>query len=160
MDNKLTLFLNGEAATAALAERIAPDLAAPLVVWLEGDLGAGKTTLVRAVLRRLGHSGAVKSPTYAIVESYQPNGLAVNHFDLYRFASPEEWEDAGLDDLFAAPAVHFIEWPQRAAGFVPEADLRIALQMQDNGRICSLYADTENGKRLLALWQNLPAELS
>ncbi|OAM30852.1 MULTISPECIES: tRNA (adenosine(37)-N6)-threonylcarbamoyltransferase complex ATPase subunit type 1 TsaE [Eikenella] len=158
--DKLSLFLNGESATEALAARIAPDLAAPLVLWLEGDLGAGKTTLVRAVLRRLGHTGAVKSPTYAIVESYEPGGLAVHHFDLYRFASPEEWEDAGLDDLFAAPAVHFIEWPQRAAGFVPEADLSIALQMQGGGRICTLSAASEKGKQLLALWQNLPAELS
>ena len=142
MQNSLSLFLNGEAATEALGNRIASDLAAPLVVWLEGDLGAGKTTLVRAILRRLGH------------------GLAVNHFDLYRFAAPEEWEDAGLGELFAEPALHFIEWPQRAAGFVPAADLRIALQNSGSGRVCILSADSEKGKQLIELWQNLPAELS
>lgn len=160
MQNSLSLFLNGEAATEAFGQRIAPDLAAPLVVWLEGDLGAGKTTLVRAILRRLGHAGAVKSPTYAIVESYRPNGLAVNHFDLYRFASPEEWEDAGLGELFVEPALHFIEWPQRTEGFVPAADLRIALQNSGSGRVCTLSADSEKGKQLIELWQNLPAELS
>ena len=160
MQNSLSLFLNGETATEAFGQRIAPDLAAPLVVWLEGDLGAGKTTLVRAILRRLGHAGAVKSPTYAIVESYRPNGLSVNHFDLYRFAAPEEWEDAGLGELFVEPAIHFIEWPQRAAGFVPAADLRIALQNSGSGRVCTLSADSEKGKQLIKLWQNLPAELS
>ena len=148
MQNSLSLFLNGEAATEAFGSRIAP------------DLGAGKTTLVRAILRRLGHAGAVKSPTYAIVESYRPNGLAVNHFDLYRFAVPEEWEDAGLGELFAESALHFIEWPQRAAGFVPAADLCIALQNSGGGRVCTLSADSEKGKQLIELWQNLPAELS
>ena len=86
--------------------------------------------------------------------------LAVNHFDLYRFAAPEEWEDAGLGELFAEPALHFIEWPQRAAGFVPAADLRIALQNSGSGRVCTLSADSEKGKQLIELWQNLPAELS
>ena len=128
MQNSLSLFLNGETATEAFGQRIAPDLAAPLVVWLEGDLGAGKTTLVRAILRRLGHAGAVKSPTYAIVESYRPNGLVVNHFDLYRF--------------------------------MPAADLCIALQNSGSGRVCTLSADSEKGKQLIKLWQNLPAELS
>lgn len=160
MDNTLTLFLNGEHAAESLAERCAPGLFAPLVVWLEGDLGAGKTTLVRAVLRRLGYEGPVKSPTYGIVESYRPGGITVNHFDLYRFANPEEWNDAGLDDLFVSPAIHFIEWPQRGIGFVPQADIRIALSIQGGGRMCTIQADTENGKQLMALWQNLPAELS
>ena len=155
-----SVWLPDEAATLAFGASLAGSLHAPLVIYLNGSLGAGKTTLVRAILRRLGHAGAVKSPTYAIVESYRPNGLAVNHFDLYRFAAPEEWEDAGLGELFAEPALHFIEWPQRAAGFVPAADLRIALQNSGSGRVCTLSADSEKGKQLIELWQNLPAELS
>jgi len=155
-----SVFLPDETATLALGANAAGLLNAPATVYLEGGLGAGKTTFARGLLHALGYVGAVKSPTYAIVESYRPNGLAVNHFDLYRFAAPEEWEDAGLGELFAEPALHFIEWPQRAAGFVPAADLRIALQNSGSGRVCTLSADSEKGKQLIELWQNLPAELS
>lgn len=147
----LRIFLENEAAADALAERWAPRLQAPLTVWLEGDLGAGKTTLVRALLRRLGHQGAVKSPTYALVESYGVGGTDIHHFDLYRFTSPEEWEDAGLDDLFARPALCFIEWPQNGGSFTPPPDVQVALSMADGGRLCTLTALTDSGKQSLAL---------
>lgn len=146
----LTVFLENEAAADALAERWAAHLRAPLTVWLEGDLGAGKTTLVRALLRRLGHSGAVKSPTYAIVESYRLNGTDIHHFDLYRFASPEEWEDAGLDDLFGH-SLCFIEWPQNGGNFTPLPDIRIRLSRQQDGRLCQLEALTDHGRQSLAI---------
>ena len=150
MQNSLSLFLNGEAATEVFGSRIAPDLAVPLAVWLEGDLGAGKTTLVRAILRRLGHAGAVKSPTYAIVESYRPNGLAVNHFDLYRFAEPEEWHDAGLDDLTGAGCICLIEWAEKGGGNVPAADIYLDFTAKDNGRYCTVRTATARGESVLA----------
>lgn len=84
---------------------------------------AGKTTLTRGLLRGLGYQGVVKSPTYAIVESYQLNQFTVHHFDLYRFASPNEWEDAGLDDLITNDSICLIEWPQQGGEWVPAADL-------------------------------------
>lgn len=147
----LRIFLENEAAADALAERWAPHLQAPLTVWLGGDLGAGKTTLVRALLLRLGHQGAVKSPTYALVESYRVGGTDIHHFDLYRFTSPEEWEDAGLDDLFEQPGLRFIEWPQNGGGFTPPPDVQVALSVQDGGRLCTLTALTDNGRQSLAI---------
>lgn len=145
----LDLFLENEAAADALAERWAAHFRAPLTVWLQGDLGAGKTTLVRALLRRLGHCGAVKSPTYAIVESYRPAEADIHHFDLYRFASPDEWEDAGLDDLFGSNSICLIEWPQNGGGFTPPPDIQVALSVQDGGRRCRIQALTEHGRNCL-----------
>ena len=147
-------FLADEAATLNLGQALAAHLAAPLVVWLEGDLGAGKTTLVRGLLRGLGHHGAVKSPTYALVESYRPpsSNMEINHFDLYRFTHPDEWVDAGLDELFHPEAVCLIEWPQQAEGFVPPADLSISLSHLQTGRLCQLAAHTEHGKKSLEAW--------
>ena len=155
-----SVWLPDEAATLAFGASLAGSLHAPLVIYLNGSLGAGKTTFARGLLKGLGYTGTVKSPTYAIVESYGLPQCTVHHFDLYRFAAPEEWEDAGLGELFAEPALHFIEWPQRAEGFAPAADLRIALQNSGSGRVCTLSADSEKGKQLIELWQNLPAELS
>ena len=94
-----------------------------LAMRLEGDLGAGKTSLVRAMLRRLGWTGTVKSPTFTLLETYEAGGLKVNHFDFYRFETPEEFEDAGFADLYAAGAVCASEWSSKAAPFVPAADL-------------------------------------
>ncbi|MDO5638722.1 MAG: tRNA (adenosine(37)-N6)-threonylcarbamoyltransferase complex ATPase subunit type 1 TsaE [Neisseria sp.] len=150
----ISRFLPDEAATAALGASWAASLGAPLVVYLSGDLGAGKTTFTRGLLRGLGHSGAVKSPTYAIVESYPLAALTLHHFDLYRFGSPEEWEDAGLDELFDDNSVCLIEWPQQAAGFVPPADLTVALGHAETGRMCTLTAHTHQGKKSLEAWLN------
>ena len=97
---------------------------------LEGDLGAGKTSLVRAMLRRLGWTGAVKSPTFTLLETYEAGGLKVNHFDFYRFETPEEFEDAGFADLYAAGAVCASEWSSKAAPFVPAADLTVSLAVE------------------------------
>ena len=153
-------FLADEAATLNLGRALAAHLAAPLVVWLEGDLGAGKTTLVRGLLRGLGHHGAVKSPTYALVESYRPpnNSMEINHFDLYRFTHPDEWVDAGLDELFHPEAVCLIEWPQQGGSHVPAADLRLALSHAEPGRQLTLSAHSAHAAACLhpldlSIWQ-------
>lgn len=151
MQNSLSLFLNGEAATEAFGSRIALDLVAPLVVWLEGDLGAGKTTLVRAILRRLGHAGAVKSPTYAIVESYHLAKIDVQHFDLYRLTYPEEWQDAGLDDLIPHHLC-LIEWANQGGDNIPPADYVITLQMENIGRRIII---TQTYRSKVSSWQKI-----
>ncbi len=142
-------FLADEAATLQLGTEWAAAVGAPLVVYLQGDLGAGKTTFARGLLRGFGHTGAVKSPTYAIVESYLLAGLTLHHFDLYRFSSPEEWEDAGLDDLISGNSICLIEWPQQGGVYVPPADVTLTLNPQNGGRLALFTAHTELGKRSL-----------
>lgn len=119
-------------------------------IELHGDLGAGKTTLVRHLLRALGVQGRVKSPTYAVVEPYELPGLNVWHFDFYRFSDPREWEDAGFRDIFASPGLKLAEWPEKAIGFIPRADLVIQLEaLDDESRAVTLTAQTDVGVSLL-----------
>ncbi len=132
--------LPDEAATARLAQRLAPALASGGVVYLEGDLGSGKTTFARALLRALGASARVKSPTYSLVECYELPALTVWHLDLYRIADPGELEWLGLDALDAPASLTLIEWPQRGAGRLPPPHLRVALQPAGAGRIARLFA--------------------
>jgi tRNA threonylcarbamoyladenosine biosynthesis protein TsaE len=101
------------------------------IIELEGPLGAGKTTFVRHLLRALGVTGRIKSPTYAVVEPYQVDGLEVSHFDFYRFDDPREWEDAGFRDVFGQPGLKLVEWAAKAAGHVPAPDLRIRIALPD-----------------------------
>ena len=134
----LTLRLADEAATAALGASLAEALLAmaPEVrrqgcnIGLMGDLGAGKTSLVRALLRRAGVAGAVKSPTYALLEPYELSRLNFYHFDFYRFKVPEEFQDRGFAEYFGRGAVCLVEWPERAAGVMPPIDLSISLQVE------------------------------
>ncbi|MDO5691057.1 MAG: tRNA (adenosine(37)-N6)-threonylcarbamoyltransferase complex ATPase subunit type 1 TsaE [Pseudomonadota bacterium] len=148
----LTLRWHGEDDTAAFAERLAalPGLRNAFIT-LHGDLGAGKTTFVRHLLRALGVTGRIKSPTYAVVEPHDtPDGLAVSHFDFYRFNDPREWEDAGFRDLFAAPGLKLAEWPEKAAALLPAPDLALRLDVQDDDtRQVRLDAATPLGARLL-----------
>jgi tRNA threonylcarbamoyladenosine biosynthesis protein TsaE len=129
----LALRWPDEGATAAFAARLAAQPALrDAFVTLDGPLGAGKTTLVRHLLRALGVRGRIKSPTYAVVEPHEsadaPGGpLAIWHFDFYRFDDPREWEDAGFRDLFAAPGLKIAEWPDKAAAVLPPADLAIRI---------------------------------
>src|SRR5438105_15294510 len=101
------------AATAALGEALAAGAAPGLVIHLRGDLGAGKTTLVRGLLRALGHPGRVKSPTYTLVEPYELSSLHFYHFDFYRLKNQEEWEQAGFREYFVAEALCAVDWPER-----------------------------------------------
>ena len=121
-----------EAGCAACAARLArcPALRDAFVA-LEGPLGAGKTTFVRHLLRSLGVSGRIKSPTYAVLEPHEVAGLSISHLDFYRFADPREWEDAGLRDVFAQPGLKLAEWPDRARGRLPTPDLRLHLEPAD-----------------------------
>lgn len=143
------LTLPDEAATLALGAEIAPLLRAGMMVYLEGDLGAGKTTLVRGVLRALGYTGRVKSPTYTLTEIYNLPGFELYHFDLYRMRDPREWLDAGFRDVANASTVSLVEWPDKARGVLPPPDLRIQLQVLDIGREVTLVAETAIGKACL-----------
>ncbi|MCI1193588.1 tRNA (adenosine(37)-N6)-threonylcarbamoyltransferase complex ATPase subunit type 1 TsaE [Calidifontimicrobium sp. SYSU G02091] len=147
-----TLDWPDEAACAATAAALAaaPELR-DATIELRGALGAGKTTFVRHLLRALGVTGRIKSPTYALMEPYEVDGLAVSHFDFYRFADPREWVDAGLRDVFAAPGLKLVEWPEQAAGLLPPCDLRMELAVLDGDRRrVTVLALSPRGRALLA----------
>jgi tRNA threonylcarbamoyladenosine biosynthesis protein TsaE len=154
------LSLPDEAATLALGAALSRALAPGLVIWLEGDLGSGKTTLVRGVLRGLGYGGNVKSPTYTLVELYAISRLNLHHFDFYRFSQPEEYLDAGLDEYFQGGAVCLVEWPDKAGDYLAPADLRIALAIVGNGRRADLVAHTTAGHSCLSRLRSSPPESS
>ena len=142
----------GEDDTRAFAQGLAgrPGIADAFIA-LHGDLGAGKTTLVRHLLRALGAQGRIKSPTYAVVEPYELPALAAWHFDFYRFDDPREWEDAGFRDIFAGPGLKLAEWPEKAAAVLPVADLDIHIAVAaDEGRQVTLRANTARGRELLS----------
>ena len=147
-----SLHLHNETATQLFAAALAQEPALRhAFIELHGDLGAGKTTLVRHLLRALGVQGRVKSPTYAVVEPYELADLNVWHFDFYRFSDPREWEDAGFRDLFASPGLKLAEWPEKAVGFIPRADLAIHLEaLDDESRQVTLTAQSPIGVALLA----------
>ena len=137
--------------TRAFAAKLAahPQLANAFIE-LHGDLGAGKTTLVRHLLRALGVQGRVKSPTYAVVEPHEVPGMSIWHFDFFRFNDPREWEDAGFRDIFAGDGLKLAEWPEKAEGLLPRADLVIRIEMQaDDSRNVTLLAQSPLGQELL-----------
>lgn len=146
------MLWNSEEDTKAFALRCAecPDLRHAFVA-LHGDLGAGKTTFVRHLLQALGVRGRIKSPTYAVVESYELADLTIWHFDFYRFNDPQEWEDAGFRDVFASPGLQLAEWPDKVGALLPVADLEIHLHTQgEAARQVTLSARTPTGQRLIA----------
>lgn len=150
-------FLRDEAATARLGALLARALvgeratveARGFTLTLAGDLGAGKTALVRACLRELGATGAVKSPTFALLEPYVVSSLNFYHFDFYRFNSPDDFVDSGFRELFGAGNVCAIEWPERAVGRLPTADLEATLKIADEARQVALLARSELGAACL-----------
>jgi tRNA threonylcarbamoyladenosine biosynthesis protein TsaE len=119
-------------------------------IALHGPLGAGKTTFVRHLLRALGVAGRIKSPTYAVLEPYTLPGLAIAHFDFYRFADPREWDDAGFREVFAAPGLKLVEWPEHAGAALPPPDLRLTIEpIDETSRQVQLDAGTPRGQELL-----------
>lgn len=145
--------LHGEDAQQALGARLAEACGSgPLLIFLEGELGAGKTTLARGFLHALGHRGAVKSPTYTLVEPYEIGGRRVYHLDLYRVADPDELEYLGLREMLAEDAILLIEWPERGEGWLPPPDLRIRLLHAGDARRVEI---TSRGARGMALMRRL-----
>ena len=145
-----------EAATQTFAEMLAKRPAiGQALIELRGDLGAGKTTFVRHLLKALGVQGRIKSPTYAVVEAYTlESALGIWHFDFYRFNDPREWEDAGFRDIFASPGLKLAEWPEKATGVLPTADIDLHLRtLDDERREVKLVAHSAVGQALL---QGLP----
>ena len=120
-----------------------------MTFYLEGDLGAGKTTLVRGLLRALGHSGRVKSPTYTLAEIYNLPAFELYHYDLYRMHDPREWLDAGFRDVSDDRAVSLIEWPEKAAGWLPSPDVVIRLRIKDDSREAECEANSARGAHYL-----------
>ncbi|MDO9011128.1 MAG: tRNA (adenosine(37)-N6)-threonylcarbamoyltransferase complex ATPase subunit type 1 TsaE [Gallionella sp.] len=144
-DSRITLQLADENATIALAARLAAQLRPGMVIYLHGDLGAGKTCMVRGILSALGYSGRVKSPTYTLLEPYHAAGLDLCHFDLYRLQDENEWESAGFRDEFDGQAIFLIEWPEKAQSFIPPADLLIELKILPQGREVVIKGKTTMG---------------
>ena len=145
------LIWTSEADTEAFAAQLASTPAIRnCFIALHGELGAGKTSFVRHLLRALGVQGRIKSPTYAVVEPHEAGDLAIWHFDFYRFTDPREWEDAGFRELFAAPGLKLAEWPEHAAGALPTADLDMHIDTQsDESRQVLLRAGSATGTALI-----------
>jgi len=148
--SEYSVLLHGEEAQLAFGARLAKACGdGPLLIFLEGDLGAGKTTLTRGFLRALGHRGAVKSPTYTLIEPYEIGGRQIYHLDLYRVADPDELEYLGLREILAEDAILLIEWPERGAGWLPPPDLRICLWHQGDARRLALSGRGPRAKAVL-----------
>ena len=144
----MTRFLPAESDTLALGAALSRVLEGGMVIYLSGDLGAGKTTLARGVLRGLGYTGRVKSPTFTLVEVYKFSKLYFYHFDFYRFDDPLELGDAGFREYFNPDAVCLVEWPEKAHG-LPPADIRVSLRVEAGGRAIDINTDTERGRSCL-----------
>ncbi len=154
MSADLELWLADEAATLALGEQLGRACVGGATLYLEGELGAGKTTLCRGLLAGLGYRGAVKSPTYTLVESYALPGLEVHHFDLYRIADAEELELMGIRDYFGDACLVLVEWPERAAGLLPAPDIVVDFQSVNHGRQVLLSAKSARGSQLLKIFSD------
>lgn len=154
----LKIDLPDEAATLALGALVARGLQPGLNIYLSGELGAGKTTFVRGLLRELGFEGRVKSPTYALVELYVISRLNLYHFDFYRFRDPEEWHEAGFRDLFSPSNICLVEWPEKARDLLPTADIHLTLisvqTANSDSRQVNLKANSMRGQTVLTNLQH------
>jgi tRNA threonylcarbamoyladenosine biosynthesis protein TsaE len=152
----LDIKLPDAAATETLGRAVASGAGTGRVLHLRGELGSGKTTLVRGLLRALGHAGRVKSPTYTLVEPYELSSLHFYHFDFYRLKDRSEWEQSGFRDYFTAQAMCVVEWPERAAGLLLPPDLDIHLLFEGEARRAQARAHTEAGKAWLSSLPSFP----
>jgi tRNA threonylcarbamoyladenosine biosynthesis protein TsaE len=144
--SEVTLYLADEQAMSDFGARIARVTRGHGLIFLEGNLGMGKTTLSRGIIRGLGHVGAVKSPTFTLVEPYEIGDVRAFHFDLYRLVDPEELEFLGIRDYFEDDALCLIEWPDKGAGFLPKPDLTITISPQDSGRSLKILSQGSRGE--------------
>ncbi|MEC4724664.1 tRNA (adenosine(37)-N6)-threonylcarbamoyltransferase complex ATPase subunit type 1 TsaE [Shewanella sp. D64] len=146
----IKVYLDNELDTVELGQRLAAIITPPLILNLSGELGAGKTTLSRGLIQALGHKGAVKSPTYALVEPYELAGVDLYHFDLYRLSDPEELEYMGIRDYFTETSICVVEWPDRGYGLIPDADISCHIKYVDTGREVEIVSGSEKGQLLLS----------
>lgn len=150
--NNMTVLikdLQDEQASVVLGQVIAQWLTPPFTLYLTGELGAGKTTLSRGIIQSLGHKGAVKSPTYALVEPYEFDEFDIFHFDLYRVGDPEELEFMGIRDYFTDRSLCIVEWPDRGFGMLPNADLHLNLRYKGSERQVTIEAKSAAGQIIL-----------
>lgn len=149
----MQLVVDNERAMEALGARLASACVQGALIFLKGDLGAGKTTLVRGLLRCLGYQGVVKSPTYTLIETYEVQGRYVHHLDLYRLHDPEELDYLGVREFREGRAICLIEWPEQAAEQLMQADLLIHIDYEGRGRKVKIVANTSVGKEMVDLIQ-------
>ena len=149
-NNPLHVELAEPLATKALGAALSRDLSPGLRIYLHGDLGAGKTTLVQGLLAALGHRGRVKSPTYTLVEVYELSRLNLYHFDFYRFRDGNEWRDAGFSEVFDSDAICIVEWPEKAGEDLPQADVDVVLEVQARGRRAVVRTNSAAGAQCYA----------
>ncbi|WP_290701504.1 tRNA (adenosine(37)-N6)-threonylcarbamoyltransferase complex ATPase subunit type 1 TsaE [Amphritea sp.] len=148
LESENSVFVADEAAMVAFGRALAQFAEGGEVIFLNGDLGMGKTTLSRGVLRGFGHQGSVKSPTYTLVEPYELGDRTVFHFDLYRLGDPEELEYLGIRDYFTDDSICLIEWPERGEGVLPVADLLLNISVEQLGRRINWQPQTVKGRQL------------
>lgn len=148
------IILEQESDTLALAGKIAALCTQRTVIFLHGDLGAGKTTFSRGFIQARGHKGNVKSPTYTLVEPYEINDWRIFHFDLYRLSDPEELEFIGIRDYFEHDCLCLVEWPERGAGLLAKADLEISIEFNRIGRTLKLESVSDYGRKIVEAVKN------
>ncbi len=155
MTRSFEAHLNDEIATVAMGNKVAAIIEQGAVIYLHGDLGAGKTTFTRGVVQGFGHIGKVKSPTYTLVEPYELTRANVYHFDLYRLGDPEELEYMGIRDYFSEQAICIVEWPEKGGEFIPVPDLDITLSYVGDERKIVMNSASERGIAIVEKLTNL-----